>query len=165
VTCHATGRYPSWWEGYRFDGPTLGWACGDTAKTARDVLQAALIGPPGDKEAEGTGLIPGDCIIATTPKHGLADAIETVRIRHVSGGISQIQFKSYDQGRVAFQGTAQHWIWPDEECPEDVYLECLTRTMTTRGLMLTTFTPLYGLTPLVLSFLPELAPRPEPSAV
>src|SRR6516165_6637789 len=25
---HATGRYPDWWEGRRFDRPTIGWACG-----------------------------------------------------------------------------------------------------------------------------------------
>lgn len=123
------------------------------------MLQDALLGPHGDKAAEGTGLLPGDCIIRTTPKHGLADAVETVSVRHISGGVSHIQFKSFDQGRVAFQGTEQEWCWLDEECPEDIYLECLTRTMTTRGLMLLTFTPLFGLTSLVLSFLPEMAPK------
>src|SRR5262249_5063918 len=25
---HATGRYPDWWKGRRFDRPTVGWACG-----------------------------------------------------------------------------------------------------------------------------------------
>src|SRR5262252_2199504 len=25
---HATGRYPDWWTGRRFDRPTNGWACG-----------------------------------------------------------------------------------------------------------------------------------------
>lgn len=42
-------------------------------------------------------------------------------------------------------------VWLDEECPEDVYGECLLRTMTTGGIMITTFTPKKGLTPLVLS--------------
>lgn len=159
VTFHSTGRYPDWWEGRRFDAPTRGWACGDTAKTTRDILQSTLCGPVGDEEAQGTGLIPRDCIVRKTPKHGLADAIETLYIKHLSGGTSQIQFKSYDQGRVAFQGTEQEWCWLDEECPEDVYLECLTRTLTTSGSLMLTFTPLYGLTPLVLSFLPEMAPK------
>src|SRR5215510_1865915 len=25
---HATGRYPDWWQGKRFDRPTVSWACG-----------------------------------------------------------------------------------------------------------------------------------------
>ena len=29
---HATGRYPSWWKGRRFDGPTIGWAAVSLAK-------------------------------------------------------------------------------------------------------------------------------------
>src|SRR5215467_13374366 len=27
---HATGRYPAWWTGKRFDGPTIGWCAGTT---------------------------------------------------------------------------------------------------------------------------------------
>jgi len=37
--------------------------------------------------------------------------------------------------------------------PKDVYDEALIRTMTTRGLVIMTFTPLSGLTPLVVDFL------------
>lgn len=160
MTCHLTGLYPHWWEGWRFDSPVRAWACGDTAKTARDIAQAALLGPPGDDEGKGTGLVPGHCILNMSPKHGLANAVETAFVRHVSGGVSQVQFKSYDQGRVAFQGTEQEVIWLDEECDEETYIECLTRTMTTNGRVILTFTPLFGLTKLVLSFLPELAPAP-----
>ena len=160
ATCHLTGIYPAWWVGRRFDEPTRGWAAGDTAKTARDILQLELLGTPGDASAQGTGMIPGELILRTTPKHGLADAIETAFIRHVpTGGTSAVNFKSYDQGRVAFQGSAIEWGWLDEECPEEVYVETLTRTLTTRGLIILTFTPLFGLTPLVLSFLPEMAPK------
>ena len=63
-------------------------------------------------------------------------------------------FKTYDQGRKSFEGTGKHGIWVDEECPEDVYLECLTRCMTTNGIIWLTFTPLQGMTPVVLRFLP-----------
>jgi phage terminase large subunit-like protein len=35
----------------------------------------------------------------------------------------------------------------------DIYTECLLRTMTTDGLIMVTFTPLNGRTPLVASFL------------
>lgn len=159
---HLTGLYPDWFPGRRFDTPVDGWSAGTTAKKVRDITQALLIGTPGNEAARGTGLIPGDLILRTTIKHGIADAIETVFVRHVSGGVSTLQFKSYDQGREAFEGTAQHFVHLDEESPADVYTECLLRIMTTNGLLTLTATPLQGLTELMLLFLPELQPTPEP---
>ncbi len=148
---HLTGEYPAWWPGRRFDRPVKAWAAGDTSKTVRDILQGNLLGPVG---SIGTGMIPGDRIRKTTARSGLADAVEVVYVRHVSGGTSVLTFKSYDQRREAFQGTAQDVIWLDEECPMEIYTECLLRTMTTGGLLYLTFTPLQGLTEVVLSFLP-----------
>jgi phage terminase large subunit-like protein len=75
-------------------------------------------------------------------------------VKHESGGISVVQFKSYDQGREAFQGTEQDIIWLDEEPPMDVYTECLLRTMTNDGLVMLTFTPLRGMSEVVLAFMP-----------
>lgn len=151
---HLTGlydEYAPWWEGRRFPSAIKMWAAGDTGKTARDILQVALLGPHGQP---GTGMIPGHLIERVTSKAGLPDAVESIYVKHVSGTLSVVQLKSYDQRREAFQGTAQDVIWLDEEPPEDIYTECLLRTMTTDGLILLTFTPLMGLTPLVLSFLP-----------
>lgn len=155
VTLHLTGEYPAWWIGHRFTKPTKWWAAGDTAKTVRDIIQAKLLGPPGDKAAEGTGLIPAANIIRTTPKQGIADAIEHIYVKHKSGGTSVIQLKSYDQGREAFQGTEQDGVWLDEEPPLTIYTECVIRTMTTNGLVLCTFTPLEGLSETVLHYLPD----------
>lgn len=148
---HFTGDYPERWEGHRFNKPIEGWVAGDDSKTVKEILQRELLGPPG---AIGTGLIPGDAIIKTTARTGLADAIDSVWVRHKSGGISTFSFKSYEQGRKSFQGTAKDWIWNDEECPLDIYEECLIRTMTTNGRVILTFTPLSGLTKVVLKFLP-----------
>jgi phage terminase large subunit-like protein len=61
--------------------------------------------------------------------------------------------KSYEQGRGAFEGTAKHWIWLDEEPDIGVYTECLYRTATTNGCMAVTFTPLEGMSEVVMSFL------------
>lgn len=158
ATCHLTGAYPPWWEGRCFLGPTSGWAIGDIAKNARDILQAEMLGPPGSPEGIGTGMLPADTIIRTTPKHGLADAVETVFVRHISGGVSDLQFKSYDQGREAFQGTSKHFIWEDEEPPLEIHTECLLRTLTVDGLVYVTATPLRGLTDFILMFMPELRP-------
>jgi phage terminase large subunit-like protein len=151
--------YPDFWPGYRFDRPTEGWAAGDTGKNVRDILQAALLGKPGDDAARGTGMIPGDLILRTTPKHGIADAVETVFVRHVpTGGVSTLQFKSYETGREAFQGVSADFIHLDEEPPIEIYTECLLRLMTRNGRLSLTATPLRGVTPLVLQFLPHLAP-------
>lgn len=152
VTCHMTGRYPRWWEGRRFDKPVKVWACGDTSKTVREILQDKMLGPVGNF---GTGMIPGDALAHTVNKPGVPEAVEIVYVRHVSGDNSVLTFKSYDQRREAFQGTDMDIIWLDEEPPMDIYSECLLRTMVTNGLILLTFTPLQGLTELVLSFLPR----------
>jgi len=66
---------------------------------------------------------------------------------------------SFDQGRKKFQGTAKDVCWLVESPPLDVYTECLTRLMTRDGIMMCTFTPLEGLSDVVLLFLPEYAPN------
>ncbi len=149
LACHATGLYPSWWTGRRIDRPELYWASGDTAKTTRDVIQNELLGPSG---AQGTGILPKDYIASTTTKAGVSNAIEFIFVKHASGGQSTICLKSYDQRREAFQGTKPIGIWLDEECPLDIYVECLTRTMTNDGFIMLTFTPLLGKTEVVRLF-------------
>jgi len=151
VACHLTGIYPDWWVGKRFTKPIVAWCAGDTGKTTRDIIQLKLMGLPG---SFGTGLIPKDKIVRTLAKQGVSDAIEMVYVTHASGGQSLCIFKSYDQRREGFQGTEVHVIWPDEEPPQDIYTEMLLRTMTTNGIVLTTFTPLMGLSDVVLSFCP-----------
>lgn len=151
TTCHLTGKYPDWWPGKRFTRPTKGWAAGDTSKTTREIIQEKLLGPIASL---GTGMIPGDLIKHKTMKQGTPEAVDTVYVRHVSGGTSTLVLKSYDQKRLAFQGTEQDFIWLDEECDQAIYTECLLRTMTTNGIVLLTFTPLEGLSEVVLSFMP-----------
>ena len=160
TTTHLTGEYRRWWKGKRFETPISAWAAGDTGKTTRDILQAKFLGEP---TAIGTGMIPKHLIEHLTPKSGVPGAYETVWVKHVERHhgapcISTLNFKSYDQRRESFQGTSQHVILLDEECPEDIYTECLIRCMATGefpgGILMLTFTPLMGLTPVVLSFLP-----------
>lgn len=152
ITCHLTGRYPDWWQGRRFTSAVKAWAAGDTSKTVREIVQEKLLGARGSL---GQGMIPGDCIVHKTAKSGVADAVDTVYVKHVSGKNSVLVLKSYDQRREAFQGSEQDVIWLDEEPPLDIYTECLLRTMTTNGLIVLTFTPLQGLSDVVLSFLPD----------
>lgn len=154
---HLTGLYPAWWDGWRTPGAVRWWAAGKTNESTRDVVQAALFGAPitkaGRKAFDGTGMVPRDTLGAVTWKQGVADMADTVRVKHVSGDWSVLGLKTYQQGRGAFEGTAQHGIWVDEEPPMDVYAEALTRTMTTDGRVILTFTPLEGLSDVVLAFL------------
>ena len=149
---HLTQDYPDWWEGKRFNRPTKCWAAGDTNETTRDILQYKLLGPPG---YHGEGLIPKDRIIKTTPRSGIPGAILDIYVENEWGDPSVVTLKSYEQGRKKFQGTEIDVIWLDEEPPLDVYSECVTRTMTTGGLVYVTFTPLEGLSEVVMSFLPK----------
>jgi phage terminase large subunit-like protein len=163
---HLTGNYPKWWSGRRFSQPTRTWAAGDTGKTVRDILQLKLLGKTGEF---GTGLIPSESLVRTTPKQGIPDAIDTVYVKHASGGISQCTLKSYDQKRESFQGTEMDVIWLDEEPPLDIYTECVLRTMDTsgtgahNGILMLTFTPLLGMSETVMQFLPggEISERQD----
>ena len=151
TSLHLTGLYPDWWEGRRFTHAVDWWAASDTSETTRDILQLEFLG----KLSEiGTGMIPRDHIFGEpTKRRGIADAVDTVQIRHVTGGLSTLSFKSYDQGREKFQGTAKHGVSLDEEPSEAIYFECLTRLMTTSGLMICTFTPLSGMSEIVMRYL------------
>ncbi len=174
TSVHATGCYPHWWVGRRFTHPIKSWVAGKTAETTRDIVQAKLLGAIERTKDErglavglGTGLIPGDAIVSTTPKSGgIANAIDTVYVRHVTGGLSTIGFKSYGKDRDSFEGTERDLVWCDEEPPKDVYDECLMRTMSTvpgkqGGLMLITFTPIEGDTEVVRAFLENDGADPD----
>ena len=151
LVLHLTGLYPAWWEGRRFSKPIRAICAGKTSQTTRDILQSKLMGVG----SYGQGLLPEDCIVRYLKKAGVPDALESVDIKHIAGGLSRLVFKSFDQGRQSFEGTEQDVVHLDEEAPDSVYQECCVRTMTTGGMVMLTFTPLLGLTPVVCRFLPD----------
>jgi phage terminase large subunit-like protein len=100
-------------------------------------------------------MIPRANIIDVSLARGVTDAFDTVQVKHKSGGISVVKFKSYEQGRAKFQGATLDFIWLDEEPPLDVYSECLTRVTATKGFVYMTFTPLLGMSEVVMRYLNE----------
>src|SRR5690242_13277327 len=70
----ATGIYPAWWKGRRFDHPTRGWATGESTVAVRDISQRKLCGPPGDDALFGTGMIPKSLIVGKILGHGAGGA-------------------------------------------------------------------------------------------
>jgi phage terminase large subunit-like protein len=152
---HATGRYPDWWQGKRFDRPTIGWCAGTTNETTRDTVQRILVGRPG---SQGTGAIPKDAILDLVPARGTPDLLDSIKVRHASGGVSLIGLKSYQRGRESFQGETLDYIHFDEEPPADIYTEGLTRTNVGQGPVWITVTPLLGMSEVVRRFLLEPSP-------
>jgi len=158
TTLHLTGRYPEWWPGMTFDRPVDVWVCGKFNEPTRDILQRKLLGPVTwigrRKTVRGTGLIPGEDIAdgSITWKRGVADFIDTIKIRHSGGGFSELGFKSYQQGRGSFEGTERDIIWDDEEPPLAIYIEQRIRLMTRNGHLISTFTPNEGMSEVVREF-------------
>lgn len=154
---HLTGQYPDWWDGAYFPHPISAWAAGVTGEVTRDSVQRVLCGRV---NAIGTGAVPADAIKEKAMKRGVADAIDTLVIRHGGGGDVQagesvLGFKSYDQGREKFQAETLDYVWLDEEPPMDIYTEALTRTNATDGILAMTFTPLKGMSDVVRRYLME----------
>ena len=157
VAFHCTGLYPDWWEGWTSPKAVRGWVGSVTSELTRDGAQRILLGPVGQW---GTGCIPKECILDIKRARGVPDAVETVLIKHLaSGDTSQITFKAYSDGRESWQAEELDFIWFDEEPPVDIYIEGITRTNNTMGPVFLTFTPLLGMSDVVMRFTDK--PHPD----
>lgn len=151
--------YPNGWPGIRFDEPCWWWASSISGVSTRDNPQRILFGPPANREAWGSGAIPKAALVdkagkvRATMASGTPNLIDTALVRHKSGGDSILQFKTYEQGRERWQGPTLNGIWYDEEPPWDIYEEGMTRTNTTEGPNVLTFTPLLGMSQVVREFI------------
>lgn len=155
VAMHVTGRYPDWWPGRKWSRPVVGWAIGESMESTRDTMQRLILGRPGEW---GTGTIPKACIQGIKRAQGISDAVDCILIKHESGGISHLYFKSYEKGRSKLQGETLDFAALDEEPPLDIYTEVLTRTNATKGMVWITFTPLLGMSKVVCQFLQNPTP-------
>lgn len=152
---HLTGLYPPDWEGRVFEGPGVFWAGSDTGETTRDNPQRSLLGNIGEI---GTGWIPAHCLGDYGMASGVADLYDYIRVKHHDrqgnfDGWSLLRLKYYAQGRQKWQGPPVRAVWFDEEPPEDIYDEGLARTIATGGIVALSFTPLLGMSSVVMRFL------------
>lgn len=159
LAMHMTGRYPDWWDGKRFDRPTRWLAGSESAELTRKGVQRIMLGPPELKNEWGTGAIPRDCLIDTSARQGVADAVSSIVVLHEpTRQHSVLQLASYDQGRSKWQADTVDGVWFDEECPMEIYTEGITRTNATMGPVMMTFTPLLGMSSVVKRFLIDKPP-------
>lgn len=150
---HLTGLYPDWWEGHRFPSPITAMVAGEGWSQVALVLQNELLGTQDVKITEnlGSGAIPRECIITSTMRNDGANCIG-VEIKHKSGGNSYLLFANYTQEVRQLQGFKLNLAVFDEQPPDDFFSEIVTRTATTQGKVLCSFTPLKGLNGLVSKF-------------
>lgn len=151
--------YPDGWQGKRFDHAIKMWAGSVSSEGTRATVQKILIGEPAIREEWGTGAIPRADLLVNgnamdvSMASGTADLIDQIQVKHVSGDKSLLQLKHYSQGREKWQGATLDVVWFDEEPPLDIYMEGLTRTNATNGIVYLTFTPLLGMSEVVRLFI------------
>lgn len=154
---HATGLYPKWWTGKRFGSEKLLlWCAGTKSIKVRDVNQDILLGRLIQNKTitkSSGGLIPSRLVRRVIRKSGVTDAADRVLVKHVNGHCNVLSFKSYEEGRKAFEAEAVDWIWLDEEPPPEVYDECLMRLLTKQGSIIVTLTPVEGFSATILRLL------------
>ena len=150
---HLTGIYPEWWQGHRFTTAITAMVAGEGWSQVALVLQNELLGTQDVKITEnlGTGAIPRSCIVTDTMRNDGANNIGC-EIRHISGSNSYLLFANYTQEVRQLQGFKLNLAVFDEQPPDDFFSEIVTRTATTQGKVLCSFTPLKGLNGLVSKF-------------
>jgi len=155
TACHLTGRYPAWWPATakRFNKPVTVMVAGEGWTQVAMVLQNELLGTQDIKiqDSIGTGMIPRDCIKFDTMRNDGANCLG-VEVRHSSGENSYLVFANYTQEVRQMQGFKLTLAIFDEQPPDDFFSEIVTRTATTQGQVLCSFTPLKGLNGLVSKF-------------
>ncbi len=158
LTYHMTGEYPSWWKGHKFKKAIKSWVICESGSLWRDSMQASLLGSTG--EEHGTGLIRKDMIDNTKSMPGVPGSIGQIYTKHVSGGVSSVTVKTFEMGREQFQAATLDLVIFDEEPPDDVYSECIMRLRGVAGVKepgkcMMMFTPLKGLSSVVMRYLPN----------
>lgn len=156
---HATGNYPDWWQGKKFDKETVIWVGGITGEVLRDTIIAKMLG---ENREWGTGMLAKSLIEEVAENNKMAKgAVDYVIVKHKSGGKSIISFKTYASGREKWQGKPVDVVWFDEEPPYDIYQEGLSRTNASNGILYLTFTPLSGMTKVAYTFFKEHSKQRE----
>lgn len=127
--CHATGYYPDWWKGRRWDRPTVGRVCAsDFAKGVRVVTKKLHDWMP--KQA-----------IENVLRNSHKADVEWY-IKHKSGGISYFDVMSYEQEVHLFEGWDGDWVLFDEPPPREIYIATSRGLVDRDGMTLFTLTPL-----------------------
>lgn len=149
VRYDTTGEYPEWWEGKRTIRGIEAWVCGDRYTSIRDGIQKKLFGGdlknPGAEPYSGNPpLIHKGMILDYGSAPNGDGALGWVKVRHSSGGVSTITFKTYHQGIDGLASATIDLVHVDEECKFEVLQELCVRILVNKGQLICTLTPLKG---------------------
>lgn len=162
--CDVTGDYPAWWIGPSFPHGLNALGLGVDNTQLKAVLQTQLFGEIDEdkKEFKGGWIHRSEIISVEWSPHttGLA---RRVTVRHVKGQ-SYVTLRAYTQsktgqGTLSFAGTSIDLILVDEQPPDQLIGQLVTRTMTGNrgagGVIRYTMTPELGMTKLVTKFMED----------
>ena len=151
TACHATGLYPTWWQGVKYtEAIDMGVISPDTSQMLK-TSQRKLMGPP---DSFGTGFIPKELILELHERPQTNGCLDFALIKHASGGTTRVYFMTTQQTLKSFMGFMWRWAWFDEEPPWDYFDETRFRMLDKGGNIMLSFYPPEGQTELI-SFLEE----------
>ncbi len=127
---HATGRYPDWWEGRRYDRPTEGRIFAENYKKGAAIVIKKL-----------KQWLPRDAYYCA-PKRGNAGVEIDWYIKHVGGGVSHFDIMTYESDPFSAEGWDGDWVWFDEPPPRDMYIAAVRGLVDSEGLCWFSLTPL-----------------------
>jgi phage terminase large subunit-like protein len=130
IALTALGRHPN----QKWQAPLLLWASALTWDLWENILLPELL----------TWIPPERIIDAPEPR--MRSTKRVILVRADNGRISRIVGKSAEQGAAKYQSARVHKVWMDEEHPESVWDEVQPRLLRHGGEVITTATPLLGLT-------------------
>jgi len=153
IAYHLTGMYPEGWEGKVWDKPIIAMATGESWEQVAKTLQSKILGCDDIKQAYklGSGSVPRNCIDNKSIRSDGQNVL-SIEIWHVSGGKSKLYFSNYTQQVRHLQGFELDMVLLDEQPPDDIFSELVTRTAARQGQVICSFTPLKGLSGLVRKF-------------
>lgn len=145
----AMGKYGTWWDGFKFEKAPVLWVAGQTNDLVKESWQKYMFGDDGY-----SGMVAPECIEHVTFSQQVPGLINNVLVK-CPFGLTRVILKSYDQGWRRFQTGTVDAVGFDEEMETMIYTEACTRVATTNGKVLSAFTALKGITPLVQHLWPE----------
>lgn len=129
VSFHATGRYPEWWEGRKWDRPVVIRCFASDFQKGLKVVTKKL-----------REWLPKDSIIHVYKNNQKAEV--EWHIQHVTGGISYIDMMTYEQDPYLAEGWNGDIAWFDEPPPRATYIATVRGLVDNNGICLFTLTPL-----------------------
>jgi len=136
VARHALGSYPDDWNGRKFNRAISIWIAAPKYETIQRVIIPYLFG-----NENVLGMIPASYILK---ENRIGSLLKGVQIRHSSGGVSSLLFKSYKSPASEFESEKVDLILLDEPPPIRTYTACVSRLRDDgrgQGIMIITATP------------------------